>query len=162
MRFIKELGRAVSHGVFNGGMRIVQGGKFIHGFLSGSFSSFAGSFTQAHTLGFAGGTIVSATIGGTAESLGGGKFANGAVTGAFTMMFNHLAQQVKATYIGQGISRKKYNSFKRNGSGGINIKLYFDDPGTGYTDFRWIQTVETSDPAPGKTSPYIDPDDNPL
>ena len=35
---------------------------------------------------------VGATLGGTAEALGGGKFANGAITGAFVVLFNHLAQ----------------------------------------------------------------------
>lgn len=34
--------------------------------------------------------IVGATLGGTAEALGGGKFANGAITGAFVVLFNHL------------------------------------------------------------------------
>ena len=36
---------------------------------------------------------VGATLGGTAEALGGGKFANGAITGAFVVLFNHLAHQ---------------------------------------------------------------------
>jgi hypothetical protein len=36
----------------------------------------------------------SATIGGTAEALGGGKFADGAVTVAYVMMFNHLHNEM--------------------------------------------------------------------
>jgi len=38
---------------------------------------------------------MSATIGGTAEALGGGKFANGAVTGAYVMMFNHFGGEME-------------------------------------------------------------------
>jgi len=32
---LRELGRAVAHGTFNGAMRYAQGGKFEHGFMSG-------------------------------------------------------------------------------------------------------------------------------
>jgi len=46
-------------------------------------------------------TAISATIGGTAEALGGGKFANGAVTGAYVMMLNHLMHD------GEGVSQQK-------------------------------------------------------
>jgi hypothetical protein len=76
--------------MFNGGMRILQGGKFLHGFLSGSFSSLVGSVVGGAKLSFAGSTAVGAALGGTAEALGGGKFANGAITGAYTTLFNHL------------------------------------------------------------------------
>jgi len=95
--FLREVGRAVAHGMFNGGMRILQGGKFLHGFLSGSFSSLVGSAVGGAKLSFAGSTAVGAAIGGTAEALGGGKFANGAITGAYTTLFNHLMPHGKPT-----------------------------------------------------------------
>jgi hypothetical protein len=76
-------------------MRLAQGGKFHHGFLSGFVSSLGGSYMD-----WKGGDMIglqkiaiSAAIGGTAEALGGGKFANGAVTGAYVMAFNHLGSQ---------------------------------------------------------------------
>jgi hypothetical protein len=81
-----------AHGTFNGTMRLTQGAKFKHGFLSGFVSSLGGSFMQTYGTSMNAGTqiIMSAAIGGNAEALGGGKFANGAVTGAYVMMFNHL------------------------------------------------------------------------
>ncbi len=59
---------------------------------SRSISSLGGSFIVSYggNMTFAEKTVISATIGGTAEALGGGKFANGAVTGAYVMMLNHL------------------------------------------------------------------------
>jgi RHS repeat-associated protein len=94
---IRELGRAAAHGITNGGMRLIQGGKFEHGFLSGFVSSLGGSFMQAHggNMGIETKIALSAALGGTAEALGGGKFANGAVTGAYVMMFNHLQDVIK-------------------------------------------------------------------
>ena len=44
----KEFKRAMVHGIFNGGMRMAQGGKFEHGFLSGFVSSLGGSFMQTN------------------------------------------------------------------------------------------------------------------
>ncbi len=90
-----ELGRAAAHGLTNGAMRMIQGGKFEHGFLSGFVSSLGGSFMQAYggNMRFETQVALSAALGGTAEAIGGGKFANGAVTGAYVMMFNHLWEQ---------------------------------------------------------------------
>jgi hypothetical protein len=89
---LRELGRAVAHGTFNGAMRYAQGGKFEHGFMSGFVSSLGGSYMQSNdgNMSLGAKVTMSAVIGGTAEKLGGGKFANGAVTGAYVMMFNHL------------------------------------------------------------------------
>lgn len=93
-KFSNEFKRAVAHGTFNGAMRLAQGGKFEHGFLSGFVSSLGGSFMQSGGVNMsgAGKIVVSAAIGGTAEALGGGKFSNGAVTGAYVMMLNHLGE----------------------------------------------------------------------
>ena len=90
----REILRATAHGTFNGTMRMVQGGKFEHGFLSGFVSSLGGSAMQSYgtSMSTADKIVLSSVIGGTAEALGGGKFANGAVTGAFVMAFNHLME----------------------------------------------------------------------
>lgn len=68
---------------------MAQGGKFIHGFLSGAVGSLGGSATKNVNDKVAR-VAIAAAMGGTAEQLGGGKFANGAVTGAFVVMFNDL------------------------------------------------------------------------
>jgi hypothetical protein len=70
-------------------MRLAQGGKFHHGFLSGFVSSLGGSYTPE--INGVVNTAMAGVLGGTAEVLGGGKFANGAVTGAFVYLLNHLA-----------------------------------------------------------------------
>lgn len=80
--------RLAAHGVINGASSAAQGGKFKHGFLSGSFSAAFSPISSQ--MGTVGGTIASAVVGGTAESLGGGKFANGAVTGAMVHVLNDL------------------------------------------------------------------------
>ncbi|MGV3661042.1 MAG: FG-GAP-like repeat-containing protein [Prosthecobacter sp.] len=69
--------KPIAHGLVQGGIREASGGKFIHGFLSGSFSSqFSGL-----------GGVAAVIVGGTAEAIGGGKFANGAITAAMTAAF---------------------------------------------------------------------------
>ena len=89
--------RALAHGTFNGAMRMAQGGKFHHGFLSGFVSSLGGSYMDKNRgdMTVIEKIAISAAIGGTAEALGGGKFANGAVTGAYVMAFNHLLHSEK-------------------------------------------------------------------
>jgi hypothetical protein len=141
-------------------MRILQGGKFLHGFLSGSFSSLVGSAVGGAKLSFAGSTAVGAAIGGTAEALGGGKFANGAITGAYTMLFNHLAQHLPKK-LGKGLVLTRDESISEGDAGGAIIELLYYDEGTGYSDFRWVQTIETTNPDPNKTSPYIDTENSP-
>ncbi len=90
-KFGHELRRAAAHGTVSGLSSMVQGGKFRHGFMSGTFSSIAGSGMQWSGIRSSGVMVVSsAVIGGTASEIGGGKFANGAISGAFIMWFNHL------------------------------------------------------------------------
>ncbi len=65
-----------------------------HEFMSGSFSSLAGSGMMASGIENKGALVVSsAVVGGTSSMIGGGKFSNGAVTGAFTVWFNHLTHE---------------------------------------------------------------------
>lgn len=105
-----ELGRAAAHGLTNGTLRVIQGGKFEHGFLSGFVSSLGGSFMQAYGGNMYIGTQValSAAIGGTAEALGGGKFANGAITGAYVGLFNHAMHQTQARHLTAEMRREIY------------------------------------------------------
>jgi hypothetical protein len=90
--FANELLRASAHGINNGVSRMISGGKFQHGFLSGFVSSLGGSYIDKFRGDMTGAQriAISAAIGGTAEAMGGGKFANGAVTGAYVMALNHM------------------------------------------------------------------------
>jgi len=81
--------RSVAHGLFQGSMRLAQGGRFEHGFMSGFFSSFVPGLMPNVNMGDVGSMVFGAAIGGTTEALGGGKFANGAITGAYVGLFNH-------------------------------------------------------------------------
>ena len=77
-------------GIVNGGFRLVQGGRFEHGFMSGFFTSLSGlGVGMIKTTPFGLYAVVGAATGGTTEALGGGKFAKGAVTGAFVGIYNH-------------------------------------------------------------------------
>ena len=88
-QFAHEFLRASAHGINNGVSRLMSGGKFHHGFLSGFVSSLGGSYIPE--INGVVNTAMAGVLGGTAEVLGGGKFANGAVTGAFVNLLNHLA-----------------------------------------------------------------------
>ncbi len=88
-----EGARAVTHGVAQGGVAELQGGKFGSGFLSGFAGSMGGSgfgqwFPKAKWY-----TTIPAvgTIGGFASRLGGGRFEDGFASAAFIEAFNHLA-----------------------------------------------------------------------
>ena len=74
-------------------MRLAQGGKFHHGFLSGFVSSLGGSYIPE--INGVVNTAMAGVLGGRAEVLGCGKFANGAVTGAYVMALNHLMHSEK-------------------------------------------------------------------
>jgi hypothetical protein len=104
----RELMRATAHGAFNGSMRMAQGGKFEHGFLSGFVSSLGGSVMQSYgtSMSTMDKIVLSSVIGGTAEALGGGKFSNGAVTGAFVEAYNHLQYQIEVNEF-----KKKWSGF---------------------------------------------------
>ena len=89
----KELIRSSMHGVAQGGISELQGGKFSHGFFSGAFASMAGSTLAGMSLkGIQLKSyqelVIASAIGGTASEIGGGKFANGAISGAFVQMYN--------------------------------------------------------------------------
>ena len=120
--FGKELSRAFAHGIFNGAQRMMQGGKFEHGFMSGFVSSAAGSAMIATGLhkSFVSSVIASAVIGGTVEKIGGGKFGNGAITGAYVMALNHLSRS--AFYDAQ--LKKMYYIYKESEQYDTPAKLY--------------------------------------
>jgi len=92
------IGRALGHGVSGGLTSEMQGGDFMHGFGSASFTHYASAAANVNGIeGFQGEEAarvsVDAAIGGTASVIGGGKFANGAVTAAFQSQFNREAHR---------------------------------------------------------------------
>ncbi len=106
-------------------MRMIQGGKFEHGFLSGFVSSLGGTAMMKYgaNMDIGAKVALSAALGGTAEALGGGKFANGAVTGAYVMMFNHLMEQGQV----EKFQKKYFGQVK-----GLN-KIFTDAVPDGYS-----------------------------
>lgn len=82
--------KVAGHGVVQGAVTELNGGKFIHGFYSGAISGgtegVIGSIDNT-ALRYS----ATAAIGGTTSSISGGSFVNGAVTAAYVMMFNNDA-----------------------------------------------------------------------
>jgi len=110
---LERMGR---HAFVNAWMSGIQGQNILSGALTEGASSLGGaglSSLNIENVGLL--TAGNDVIGGTVSVIGGGKFANGAVTGSFTMLFNHLVQEVmeqvqntllkKGSYFGMQILR---------------------------------------------------------
>ncbi len=78
-------GRALAHGVVQGGAAELQGGQFRHGFYAGFATAGASPFVGDGLIG----AMESAVIGGTASVIGGGKFVNGARSSTMQYLLNH-------------------------------------------------------------------------
>ncbi len=81
-----KAGIAVAHGVAQGTVSVLRGGKFKSGFAGGFFGHMAGGTFKGKNVYTR--TAFSAAVGGTISKAVGGKFANGAVSAAFTHLFN--------------------------------------------------------------------------
>lgn len=77
------------HGLTQGLTRYAFGGRYRDGFVSGFFSSLAGSIGQQW--GDNAGFLAATVAGGASEAIAGGNFADGALTGAYVYLFNHMA-----------------------------------------------------------------------
>ncbi|CAG5072957.1 hypothetical protein DYBT9623_04491 [Dyadobacter sp. CECT 9623] len=86
--------KIMGHGLVQGGMAKVQGGKFAHGFYSGAVT---GGFepVNANISSELGRVATAAALGGTTSEINGGKFVNGAVTGAYVQLFNSEAHALQ-------------------------------------------------------------------
>jgi RHS repeat-associated protein len=84
---------ALAHGVIGGVRSKLMGGKFVDGFMSGAFGSFANPVGDGFSwAGFARAVVA----GGVGSVLGGGKFKNGAVTGRLvTCLIKQNTQEIK-------------------------------------------------------------------
>ena len=81
--------QAVAHGLYNGISTELQGGKFIHGFASGSISSISGSLTGGLKMGVVGKVAIGGVTGGVVSAVVGGDFYRGFLQGAIITAFNH-------------------------------------------------------------------------
>ena len=99
-----SLARSIAHGVAQGAMSVLQGGKFKHGFVSGFFGHVGKNLGTALGFGELGTqqgksarTFIAALVGGTVSERTGGKFANGAMTAAIVHLYN--AEESFASYM---------------------------------------------------------------
>ncbi|RLA13394.1 MAG: hypothetical protein DRQ59_05405, partial [Gammaproteobacteria bacterium] len=87
------VGASAAHGLTQGAISSVRGGRFQDGFLSGfaghAISPLAKKIPGGEPSAIAARTTIAAVAGGVVAKLGGGKFENGAVTGAFVHLFNY-------------------------------------------------------------------------
>ncbi|SKA89181.1 hypothetical protein SAMN02745130_03012 [Thiothrix eikelboomii] len=77
-----QVGAYLAHGVAQGVVSVLQGGKFGSGFfghLAGGIQAFGAPSTGGFGA-MVGRTMVAAVVGGTVSQITGGKFANGALT----------------------------------------------------------------------------------
>lgn len=85
--------KMIAHGIVQGAITDLQGGKFRHGFNSGAANTFGQMGIKNINSSF-GKHVASALVGGTASELGGGKFENGAISGAFISIYNETFYDV--------------------------------------------------------------------
>lgn len=84
-----ELLRAGTHGLLQGGLQSLKGGKFGTGFITGAVSSLVGSGTQALGFGPSGLTAMTTIAGGVSAYLSEGDWLEGAMTGMSIGALNH-------------------------------------------------------------------------
>lgn len=142
--FVRASAQALAHGITQGGMTVLQGGKFWSGFAAGAVSSIMSSVWQGGNnttkidgvrysvagTGMKGlgdgfvnktvGTMFFGTIsGGAAASVSGGNFWQGAVTGLIVSGLNHGLHDTKENTLGTESSvgdDKPYVSNETNGT----------------------------------------------
>ncbi len=87
-RYAVSLGvKIIGHGLVQGTMIEVKGGRFTHGLIVGAISGGTGKLVDSFEE-YGSRIAASAIIGGVSSKLSGGNFANGAITSAFVRMFN--------------------------------------------------------------------------
>ncbi len=91
--------QGITHGIASGSISVLEGGNFLQGLVSGTFSSWAGSGYDA--IGFGGqlGTTsmlgFGALSGGIGSWVSGGNFLHGVAIGALTSGLNHLQHKTE-------------------------------------------------------------------
>ena len=94
-----SMNQYLAHGVSQGFIAILRGGKFEHGFISGIIGKAGGEATDA--MGFTGDTMsdrigsttIVAVFGGMASQATGGDFYEGAMRAAFVHLYNDLESE---------------------------------------------------------------------
>ncbi|SDD65987.1 RHS repeat-associated core domain-containing protein [Pedobacter soli] len=145
-KFGHEMLRGAAHGLAQGGISELSGGKFLTGFATGAISSVAGSAWGTWGGDFADSPIgmlaFSAVSGGVTAELTGGDFWRGASTGAIIAGLNHLAhnlfqpdpneRQLKLLSKGEIQKLKDSGWDHSDKQGGGKIDLYKDKDGWVY------------------------------
>jgi hypothetical protein len=85
-----HLANIAGHALVGCASAVASGGKCGAGALAGGVTSAAGPFLK--DIGFTGGLVARAALGGLASVAGGGKFANGAITASFGYLFNEAGR----------------------------------------------------------------------
>ncbi|MHB8474099.1 MAG: RHS repeat domain-containing protein, partial [Gammaproteobacteria bacterium] len=83
--------RVIAHAMGGGITSVVQGQKFMSGFVAAGAGEWVGLGPPKGVGDFAYKMTASAVIGGTASVIGGGKFENGAKTAAYGYLYNEAA-----------------------------------------------------------------------
>nr|WP_320117929.1 RHS repeat-associated core domain-containing protein [uncultured Marinifilum sp.] len=137
-QILNETGRALAHGVAQGGLGAIQGDNFFNGFASGGLGSIAGSGFQTFGGDFAksieGGTAFSAVSGGIGAELSGGNFWRGAGQGATVALLNHYMKPLQ-----QRLERPSKVNLKKNPVRGLKRWM------------RYINRYKGVDPTTGRT-----------
>ncbi|MBK8546283.1 MAG: hypothetical protein IPL63_02515 [Saprospiraceae bacterium] len=81
--------RSIGHGMVQGSMNELQGGKFSQGFFNGAVSSIGSHAGNFYGKSLPQRVFSASVVGGSISSITGGKFATGAVTGAFVELYNY-------------------------------------------------------------------------
>ncbi len=87
--------KIIGHGLVQGTMSEVSGGKFMHGLITGAIAGGTEDFIGESFSENSSKIATAAIVGGISSELTGGGFANGAMTGAFVMMFNKMVKHVE-------------------------------------------------------------------
>lgn len=99
--------RAIGHGMVQGTMNELQGGKFSQGFFNGMVTSIGSHAGNLYGTNPAVRVFSASIVGGAMSSITGGKFATGAVTGAFVELYNQQGKKSLFEKI-----EEKYNNLK--------------------------------------------------
>ena len=114
----------MAHSVSGGVQSVINGGKFLRGFISAGFTKAVSPYIKDITNDAIVGSIIAGSIGGTASVIGGGKFGNAAATSAFAYMFNESATGKKNkgddTWINDDLIDQKIANFGEDNKN-INI-----------------------------------------
>ena len=93
---IKAGFQAVAHGLYNGAMSALEGGKFLVGAITGAVGSAAGSLTASAQMNTATGLLFGSMVSGMTAELTGSNFWQGAAIGFTVGLLNHASHEIRS------------------------------------------------------------------